>query len=100
RRLVPALDVNEDIGIQELHRSGTRPPFRLLPQHAGMSLTIRNVGSSADEPFALPVRKQFGASTGRRSRTSSRDEETQNILRKREAELGSFSGEFGFQLGR
>jgi hypothetical protein len=97
RRRVPALNINQHVGVHEVHRLWLRPSLRLLPQGAGVCRGVHDLRPRTDESFALPVGEQFR--TGARGEAPPSCQESQGILREREPEVGGFAGEVAFQFG-
>src|SRR5689334_1156610 len=65
-----------------------------------MLLAIGNVGSCADQAFALPVGQQLTAILWQVLRRSPRSEDAQDILVEGQPQLGCFVGENAFELLR
>jgi hypothetical protein len=56
-----ALDIDQYIGIHEIHQLPPLLFFRLAPQSAGVRLAIEDICSGTYKPFGLPIRQQFDA---------------------------------------
>lgn len=49
-----ALDIDQDVGVENAHGSGTVPFLGLLAQRSRMGLAVGDVGTRSDDAGALP----------------------------------------------
>jgi len=78
----------------------SRSFLRTLPQGAGMSGWVRDVGPSAEESLTLPIGDYLRASARHRLRKPADGEDAQDVFRKGQAKSVGLGDEFGFQFGR
>ena len=97
---MPALDIDQHVGIEEVHRLRPRPSLRFFSQNASVCRSVSNVPPRADEPFAPPVRNKFRARAQGGLRAPTAREEAKCVLRQRNTESSGFGDEFAFQFRR
>jgi hypothetical protein len=95
-----ALNVDHDVGVDQIHRLSMGPSFGLLSQNARVILAILNFRSCPHQPFPLPVGNQVSTVSRRDVSDAARGKDAQHVILQRHTPPVSFGRKRGFQFRR
>jgi hypothetical protein len=95
---MPSLDIDQHVGIHEIHRLCPHPSLGLFSQGTRVRCGIRDVRPRSNKPFNSPVCEKFRPISRGRLRSPIIVQDSQDVLRQGKSEFGGFGGECSFQV--